>query len=380
MADRWTAQTGSVVFLAALGTRLAGIVVTSLTTLNSYAQGDVDKFAAHAGEMAATLTSGRLPHVPANPNRIEVLWGLVLAPIWLLPGPNLLYGRLFSALLGAVAVYALYRLACSLHSAEAGVIATVPLVGYPSYVFVHSTVLRESFVLAGLVGATVLLVADGHRRRTTALRYVVAVGALALVTLVRWENLALYLLVIATGIAVRYRRLWPRSRVVAAVAGAVSLAVAVLARPAIQSGIDFLAVKRRRRSRGRTVYLAEFVPDTVLKTVAFAPVGALYFLFTPFPWMVETVADAVVFVEAVGNVVAFGLAVLGVPVLWRRSKSATAALVVGLLAGVVLYGLVNANVGTNVRQRQMFLWVVFLFAGVTVTERYDVERYLDWLP
>jgi len=390
MTVQRTRRLGVAVFLTALGTRLVGVGITTVTSLNPYETADAGSFAASAAETAAGLASGTLPHVPTNPNRITTLWGLLLSPLWLLPGPNRLYGRLFAALLGTLAIYGVYRLAGALHSREAGVVAALPLVCYPSVVFTHSTVLRESFVLAGLVWATLILSgavsvpawlpnAAGPAWLPGALvRHVTGVAILALISIVRWENLPLYALAIGTGVAIGYRAHFTRIRIAVA-AGIAALGGLTIGRPFVQSALDFLVVKRDRRSEGRTMYLPEFRPDTIPKAVAFAPIGAVYFLFTPFPWMVETVADAVVFPQAVGNLVAARFAVAGVPVLWRRSERTTGALVVAFLCGTMLYGLVNANVGTNVRQRQMFLWVLFLFAGVGVATRFDLADCFDRL-
>ncbi|WP_436930042.1 hypothetical protein [Halosimplex halobium] len=378
---------GGLVFFGALATRLVGVAATSLTALNPYAKADADRFAVSAAETAATLAAGQIPVIPTDPNRIVTLWGFFLSPLWLLPGPNRLYGRVFVALLGAFAVYGLYRLTSALHSRKAGIVPTLPLICYPSFVFIHSTILRESFVLAGLVWATVLLsgavsvpawipndIGPAWFPSGT-VRLVAGTAVLGVISIVRWENLPLYALAIGTGVAVGYRDVLTRVRIAVA-AGVSTLVGLTVARPMVRSALDFLVVKRRRRSRGRTVYLPGFLPDTIPKAVAFAPVGAIYFLFTPFPWMVEQAADVVVFVQAIGNVVAAGFAILGVPVLWRRSKRTTTALIAAFVVGTVLYGLVNANVGANVRQRQMFLWVLFLFAGVGVAERVDLtERF-----
>ena len=363
-------RVGVTVLLTAVTLRLLAIAVTTVTSLNPYAKADADQFARSAATAAATLASGHLPSLPANPNNVIRLWGIVLSPLWLLPGPNRVYGRLFVALCGAVAVYLLYRLGWTLHSPQAGVVAAVPMAIYPSVVLVHSTVLRESFVLLGIVGAAYLLLADSTELSWLGgARYPLGLLALALASVVRWENLPLYALGFGTGLVVCYRRQLPPWRLTASLATVGTFVGAWLGRPLIRKGLAFLVTKRDRRSKGRTVYLPEFRPDTVPKAVAFAPVGAIYFLFTPFPWMIETLADAVVFFEALGNLAAVGLAVLALPVAWRRSKPATAALVVAFTVGVALYGLVNANVGTNVRQRQMFLWVLFLFAGIAVAER-----------
>lgn len=377
--DRSRQFVGLGVFLAALVSRLLGVTITTLTSLNTYAQADADRFAASAAATAATFANGQLPQVPTDPDQVVSLWGLFLSPIWLLPGPNRLYARLVVALTGALAVYALYRLTVTIHSQRAGVVAATPLVVYPSFVFVHSTILREAFVLAGLIGATYLLAGEPRWPRRETGQYALAVVALATITVIRWENLPIYLLVLVTAVVVRFQASIPSPRVAVAFTTAGAISGGWLGRPVIRAGLGWLSFKRHKRSEGRTVYLPEFRPDTIPKAVVFAPIGAVYFLFTPFPWMVGTVADAVVFLEALMNLVAFVVALAGVPLAWDRSAPMTAALCLGFVIAVILYGLVNANVGTVVRQRQMVLWVVFLFAGVAVAERVPANRWPAWV-
>jgi len=379
MTGRDSRLAGIGVLLAALGMRLGGIAVTTLTDLNSYALYDADRFAARAAELATSISNGQMPPLPSDPNNIVALWGLVLSPLWILPGPNRLYGRLSTAVLGAVAAYLVYRLGTDVHSRRAGVLAALPLVGYPSYVFVHSTVLREAFLLTGLVWATSVLAGTPRRPENHWVRYALAAVILAVTTLFRWENAPVYLLVLATAAVVQYRAAIPRPRALAATTTVGVITAGLLGRPAVRSVLGWLSHKRYKRSEGRTVYLQEFRPDTIPKAVLFAPVGAIYFLFTPFPWMVATIADVVVLVEAIVNLVAFGFALLGAPIVWRRSPPTAAALGVGFVVAAVLYGLVNANVGTVVRQRQMVLWVLFLFAGVAVADRTDADQWPDWL-
>jgi len=358
---------------------LLGVTITTLTSVNTYAKADADRFAASAAATAATFANGRLPQIPTSPDQVVYLWGLFLSPTWLLPGPNRLYARLVMAVTGAIAAYTLYRLTASIHSGRAGLVATIPLVVYPSFVFVHSTVLREAFVLAGLVGATYLFVGEPRWPRRAIGQYTLAIVALAAITVIRWENLPVYLLLLATTAVIRFRESIPSPRVAVGLTTVAAVTGTWLGRPFIRAGLGWLSLKRRKRITGRTVYLPEVALDTIPKAILFAPVGTVYFLFTPFPWMIEAVADGVVFLEALINLVAVGVALAGVPFVWARSASTTVALCLGFVIATVLYGLVNANVGTVVRQRQMVLWVVFLFAGVAVAEHVPADKWPAWV-
>jgi hypothetical protein len=143
-----------------------------------------------------------------------------------------------------------------------------------------------------------------------------------------------------------------------------------------QRVIEDLAWLRGVRARGRTEYLGWVTPETLTSALSFSWIAAGYFLFSPFPWMIENVQDLVVAVEAL---VTLGYAVAGVSgvrVCLRETMPGTVALLVGLVLGSVLYGLGTANVGTAVRHRQMLVWVIFLFGAVglvhTVRLRMDL--------
>lgn len=53
------------------------------------------------------------------------------------------------AVLDAIAVYNVYVIARTHHSKRAGVIAVFPLLVYPSFLFIHTVVLRELMIFLG---------------------------------------------------------------------------------------------------------------------------------------------------------------------------------------------------------------------------------------
>jgi hypothetical protein len=154
---------------------------------------------------------------------------------------------------------------------------------------------------------------------------------------------------------------------------AISPLTFVVSLPYMRSGIDFLARIREARASGRTVYLPNVIPETIPESLAFSWVGAAYFLYAPFPWMVETLPDLLVSIEGMISL-GFTIASLwGVRSLYHRNAPATVALVVGFAVAVVLYGVGTVNYGTGMRHRQMFLWVVFLFGGIGIAEHFKFE-------
>lgn len=361
---------GTGVFLLALLGRILAVVVTAITNLNPYTQQDARDFAAAAHEIAEQLTNGVLPVVSSG-NIFEV-WGAMLSPFWILPGPNVTYARVGMALLGALAAYNIYAIARNLHSQQAGLIAVIPLLCYPSFVLTHASVLREAAVLFGLTTTARLLIVPS-KRLSRPVQYVAVGLALYITIILRTDNLPVYALVLGAGIALSIRpiRRYLRRRPRVVGAGVAGLAIASF--PYLSHVIDYLANVRQGRATGRTEYLGWVFPDTILEAIAFSWIGAVYFLFTPFPWMIGTVSDLIVAGEAFVNLLFAIFAILGARYLIHRRPAVTMALVVGIILGSVLYGFGTANFGTAVRHRQMVLWAIFILGGIGFANKFDLR-------
>jgi hypothetical protein len=351
-----------VLFSVAVLARLLAVAVTTMTNFNPYATYDADWFARSAAEHAAIILGGQVPVV--NTADIYDVWGLLLSPFWLLPGPSRLYARLGSALLGAVAVYNVYVVARQLHSEKAGIVAALPLALYPSVLFVHSTVLREAVVLVGITTAARLLIAPPPAVRDW-IRYGAVAASLAVATVLRFENLPVYVLAIVIGVVVA-RREWFATTVTKALAALAAVVTLLVTYQKIQPVINRLAALRRFRARGQTEYLPDVIPETIPSVIAFSWVGVAYFLYAPFPWMVTEPALLVLALESVVSLVVTVFAISGVRDAAHRWPAVTAGLVVGFLVSVTLYGIATANVGAAARHRQMFTWVLFAFGGVGI--------------
>lgn len=340
--------------------------------INPYSTHDATKFGAFAARIGTDLFVGPVVAGPLFPSLTGVViyrfWGLLLAPFWALPGPSWLYAHVALVLVGVLAVYNVGAIGRAWHSPLAGALAALPVAVYPSFVLVHATLLREAAVLAGITTVARLAIAPPDRLNLPG-RAALAGLALALAIPLRLENAPVYAVALVVGAAAWYHRRrsvgWPARLAGAggvAAAGAVGLALA----PRV---VDYLARLRRLRTKGQSVYLPEIVPATVPAALAFAPIGAAYFLFTPFPWMLDGRPSVlVVFVEAIGNL---AFAVAAIPGAWyalRRRLPGAAALGVGFVLAALLYGLVEGNVGTAVRHRQMVVWVLYLFGAVGVAD------------
>jgi len=369
--------------------RFIGAGITTITSLNPDSTGDAIGFGNHAQAIARGILIGQPYLYVDNPIRIVqflfpltsvdtyTLWGTFLSPFWLLPGPSGFYARLGSAFFGAFAIYNVYLLAQHYHSHQAGVIAVIPMIFYPSIVAIHSTLLREAFVLFGITTATRLLVLP-LRQHSRWFSYGTAVFLLHLVLLQREDNAIIVAAAIGIGVVTYAVKSGYISRRTAGIGAGISPITFVLSLPTIQDGIEFLAYTRRVRASGRVVYLPKIIPGSIIEFMAFSWVGAAYFLYAPFPWMINTVPDLLVGIEGLVNIAFTFAAIWGVRSLGQKNLYATVGLLVGLAIAVVLYGVGTVNYGTGVRHRQMFLWVIFLFGGIGISEHVKLVWKFCW--
>lgn len=371
-------QAVSVLVIAFLIRSIAA-VVTTLTTLNPDSTADAIGFGNTAETIARGLREGS-PYlyttgsidlsqllIPLLSSDTYTLWGTFLAPFWLLPGPSGFYARLGNAILGAFAVYNVYLIARYYHSHQAGVVAALPMTVYPSIVAVQTTLLREAIILFGITTAVRLLMLPS-RQRSRLLSYALAGIVLHISLLQRNDNVFIFVAAIVAALAVHVVKSEYLSRQSIALGASLSPLAFVLSLSVIRGGIEFLAYTREVRASGRTIYLAETIPQTVIELIAFSWIGAAYFLYAPFPWMIETIPDLLVGIEGLINIAFTVTAIWGVRSLSQRNMAATVGLLVGLSVAVVLYGVGTVNYGTGIRHRQMFIWVIFLFGGIGISE------------
>ena len=366
---------GLLIFLIAFWIRFIAAVVTTITNANPESRSDARGFGSAAEYTAEGLLQGQLVFPDATIT--YQLWGLFLSPFWLVPGPSGFYARIGNAFLGAFAIYNVYLIARYYHSHQAGTIAVLPMTFFPSIVAIHSTLLREAIILFGITTAVRLIILPS-RERTKWLLYGVAFIAIYISYIHRPDNYVIFMMGFTAGVIVYAIESGYITKKVTSIVVAASALVVIVFWPVVRSGVvqlfsfvtygvERLAdVRATRAGRGRTDYLVNAIPETISELIAFSWIGAAYFLYAPFPWMIDTIPDIIISIEGLITI-GFSIAALwGLRTLAQRNKAFTATLVVGLLLAVVFYGVGTVNFGTGMRHRQMFTWIIFLFGGIGI--------------
>ncbi|SEV81741.1 hypothetical protein [Natrinema salifodinae] len=353
-------------FILALVVRLAAIPV-SLIQLNPYATSDAIGFANAASLIAQRTRAGQSPFSLSDYSLTYEIWGSFLSPFWQLPGPSEIYAHVFVAVLGSIAVYNVAVIAQHYHSPQAGLFAGLPLSFYPTIVMTHAALVREAAVLFGITSAARFLLAAPPQLED---RYTgtLVLTCLGFATVLRPENAPLYAGAIGVGLF-----LWilTSDLIYRIPVLLTSIPVGIFfAVRYINSAMNYVLSIRDRRGRGRTAYLIDVPIEEFLDLIAFSWIGALYFLYTPFIWMIELPRDFIVGTEAIISIFYTIAAIVGLPLAVQRYPIRTVTLVIAFLVGIVFYGFGTANVGTAARHRPMFLWVVFVFGGISIAHKH----------
>lgn len=133
---------------------------------------------------------------------------------------------------------------------------------------------------------------------------------------------------------------------------------------------EFFENFRQARTHGGSAYLEWVQYDNLLEVALFAPLRALYFLFVPLPWHVNSAGLAAAFLADTTVQVALALlAGLGLRALWRGrvthpNKARLAVIVAAYLAiGAATYGVVEGNIGAALRHRRQFTFALSILAA-----------------
>lgn len=134
--------------------------------------------------------------------------------------------------------------------------------------------------------------------------------------------------------------------------------------------IEALNARLQYRATGGATYLGFMEYESWLDVLLAAPIRAVYFQFAPFPLHVDSAFDLVAVSSLPILIVLATTAYLSL-----RSVDADLAVAFPLLivyvGGIVGYGLIDANFGTTVRHRTVFVLLLATFSAPILESWYD---------
>lgn len=110
---------------------------------------------------------------------------------------------------------------------------------------------------------------------------------------------------------------------------------------------------------GRTAYLTNLVPSSLLEFIFYLPLRIIYFLFAPFLWMLRGAEDLFVFLDGCFYLILVILAIRNLKHLEAKIKK---AFLLYFLAFTVVFSIGTTNYGTAMRHRHKILWLIVAVA------------------
>ncbi len=361
----------SLVFIVALLVRVFAIFSVQVVGFDPFGGGQAGSHARTAAEIASTGFSYEF-----NFTNTFDRWGLILSPFWLLPGSSEIYAQIAVAVVGSLAILNVYLICEHYHSSQAGYLAVAPLALLPSYAFMHAVLQREALLLFSVTTAFVLIFLP-NRYISYPRNYLLAALCLITAGYLRRFNIPVILTVgaIVTVVSVVTSGRYTPRRMFYGIFTTVSMSIiglyiAITSLIAdLQDATEYLSTVRARRARGRAVYLPDVIPTNFFEFFAFSWVGAVYFLFAPFPWHFEIIDDLAGLIESAIGLVFLLFSFTGIKVVGQKAPVAVIALITALVLYSVLYGYGTANYGTAIRHRQAVFWIILMFGAIGISQR-----------
>lgn len=132
--------------------------------------------------------------------------------------------------------------------------------------------------------------------------------------------------------------------------------------------LEALGEKQAIAARGRAQYLSNLQMTSWVGTIWQTPIRTVYFLFTPFPWMVDSPVDAIGLLDALLYLWLFWNAIRSMRALRNHGRSELfwiLVLILGVGTGVFATG--TSNYGTAIRHRAKFSWLLGTLAAYNIT-------------
>ena len=305
------------------------------------------------------------------------LYGWFVSIVYSLFYENRFVAQWCNIMLACSAVRFFYLTAKQLYNPRVARSLSIVFAFWPTYLLFTSILLREAFVVFGLMAGIYYLVSWQNKGRSIYLVY----SCLALMLGVAMHS-GVILALAALPVAVLYSqtpadKLWGnrRSRV-----GRIFLVstMAIAALIIFSSGVGLQKFSRNENlsasnifelqnnsARNRTAYLSDIDGSSYTQLVLQVPQRIVYFFLKPMPWDVEIMIDVVGFIDAL-----FFLAIIIIIFTRLRSRRITRNELIILGIGVLVaatYAVGTSNYGTALRHRMKVLPIVLLIAVRPVT-------------
>jgi len=143
--------------------------------------------------------------------------------------------------------------------------------------------------------------------------------------------------------------------------------------------IDFIDQRTHSTSNSAS---SSYMGDIRLKSygdvAAYLPKAIIYFLFSPFPWEIVSSKQALGIIDSVQLLIIYILSAIMLRCFYKENKKLASPFLIFLIVGIVSSSALQTTVGSAMRHRTMFTYLLYPFAATQLIRRKKVSKLVNY--
>jgi hypothetical protein len=107
---------------------------------------------------------------------------------------------------------------------------------------------------------------------------------------------------------------------------------------------------------------------------AYLPKAIIYFLFSPFPWEITSSKQSLGVIDSVQLLIIYILSAVMLRSFYKKDKKLASPFLIFLIVGIISSSALQTNVGSAMRHRTMFTYLLYPFAAAQLVRRKKVSQ------
>ncbi|HLR43033.1 MAG TPA: glycosyltransferase family 39 protein [Pseudogracilibacillus sp.] len=306
-------------------------------------------------------------------------YSIVTTIIYYLLGYNPIYMQLINAFVSTLSVFYFYKIAEHIFKHKIAIFSSLLMGIWPTYIYFSSMQMREAFAIFFILA---LLYNFIIWMSTFKIKHLFLVGLFFVLSfLIRSQNASLMIIILFPFITYFA---WMRSSkymkvlIIFIVTILIGIATALLFSLGYGEymSMQYIENEMSYRSGGGSGYLTWMHYNSILHVILYAPLRFIYFVFSPFPWQIASIEQILAFGESVLLIYMSFKILKNLKYIWNYciNKKALFFIITFCLLGLIANGIIDSNVGTTIRHKLQYIFVIFLLYSVVSKIKLTSEK------
>lgn len=335
-----------------------------------------------ASQISSNLSQNFLATIIADYGFLDVpSYTLPLGVLYYVFGPSFIVGQLLSVLGGIGIIWNLDHLACRLFNRRVANVTIIMLLFCPYLWYLSIILLRDTIIIFFITLFFRMLAEIPFRSSSTAKigHYSIAIAAMVYLGLLRAPLLIILMLsfitfvVAATKIKTKLKIIIFFIIIICGSIGILSYAK-IDKTSLLATGLSYMEIKHineqldNEKEHTESFYKNGVHYNNIMDVAKNIFKDMLYFLYSPLPWMIQKAKYLLGLIDSVQIMILTYFSVKGFKILYKYRQDFVLSLLVFILFGVGVGGILVHNMGSAMRYRSMFTFVIFPIAAYGLLE------------